>query len=346
MAAGLLLVPMTAWGQDEVSYFNLDGKRMTARGTILEENPREVVVQTGGGNKQTAPVNRIESVRYAKQPAELVQTRVRERQGRWEEALEDYKRISQEVGEDQKFLMSTVIFGAFRAAAELAVVDPKKAEEALTLQKRFAEAFPESRHHYAMFELLGRIHLAKGDFDEAVKMFAKLGEVDWPGFAEKAAVYQGVAALNRGQLYAAIPHFDRVIQSTGKDELTRQQRFAAQVYKGECLVRSAKAGEAEKLLRAALEAIDEEAVEVKAIGHNALGDALRASQKPKEAALAGYLWVNVVYNQNPEQLARALFNLAQVFQQIGLKERAQEMAARLQAEFPNSDWTRKLGAGP
>lgn len=345
-----LILASAATAQDEVQYRAADGKLVTARGAIVDESPREVIVQSASGNKQTISVHRLEGVRYANQPAELVQTRVRERQGRWNEALDDYKKISEQVKPEQKFLIGAVIFGAFRASTELAVADPTKADEAIMLQKRFAEAFPNSRHEYAMHELLGRVHLAKGDVDAAARTFAKLAEVDWPGYKEKASVYQGIAALKKGKYDEAIRQFDVVIASTVSDEAARLQKYAAQVYKGEALVQSGKPLEAEKLLREALEYINRRATElelseVAAIGHNALGDALRAAQKPKEALLAGYLTVAIIYQQNPEQLARALFYSAQICRQIGHKAGEEMATRRLQSEFPNSEWTKRLSAG-
>jgi tetratricopeptide (TPR) repeat protein len=347
IAAVLLFGAITgsAGAEDELQYYDNAGKRVTVRGKIVDETTKAVVIERTGGKKESIPVNAIDQVRYDEQPAELVQTRTKERQGRFQDAYDDYMKIGQLLPENKPYLSAAVAFGAFRMAAELAVVDPSKADNALKIQQTFVQAFPQSRHHYAMQEYLGRIYLAKGDYSAAAAALAKLAEVDWPGYREKATVYQGIAALKQKRLDEAIKFFDQVLGATGDDDAVLEQKNLAQVYKGECLVQGGKAAEAETLLRKALAEIDPEAYEVRAIGHNALGDALRAAGKPKEAMLAGYMWVNVIYNQFPDQLARALFNLAQVFREIGQPERAQQIVARLQAEFPNSEWTRRLTSG-
>lgn len=333
----------TAWAADEVEYIDASGKKETARGVIREENAREIVVQT---SKDTVhvPVDQIDHVRYDKQPVALASVRSKERQGRWAEAIDDYKEVAASLGEGKEKLQGAVAFGIFRATAELAISDPSKLGEVERLYEKWSDQFRGTRFFYPVQELLGRAYLAAGQHAKATSAFAPLKELEGPGAKEKAALYQATCWLQQKKFAEATKEVDAVIAGAGPSALAQTRKRVAQVYKGEILLAEGKAAEAEKLLRAELEAVPAEMTEVLARGHNALGDAMAANKRdPKDTMLDGYLWTLVVYNQNPEELARAMYNLRPLFEAIGQKERAEEMATRLRADFPNSQWTKKLG---
>ena len=63
--------------------------------------------------------------------------------------------------------------------------------------------------------------------------------------------------------------------------------------------------------------------EVKAVGHNTLGYCLYSQGQAKEA-LWEFLWVDVVYNQDRAEHAKALYHLWKIFSEQGNAERAQE----------------------
>jgi hypothetical protein len=59
----------------------------------------------------------------------------------------------------------------------------------------------------------------------------------------------------------------------------------------------------------------------RAVGHSMLGELYLIAGKPREAMWA-FLWVEVVYNQDPDEVAKALFRLAEIFALQGDEERA------------------------
>lgn len=338
-----LAVP--AGAVDVVRYYNDEGKISSARGKITEETSKEVSITTTTKNELKIPINQIETINYDGQPPQLTLVDSAARAGKWEEAINGYKEAAATVDEKSQYLQGRLAFGAVHAQAMMAVNDPTHADEAIKALEKFNASFPDGRFTFQVAELLGQACLAKGEYAKAEKAFSTLKGSGWPGYAEKATVFQGVAALRQRKYPDAIISFDLVINAKGNDRETKQQRYAAMVYKGEALVQSGKAPDAEKLLREALEQIPRESVEVKAIGHNALGDALRAAKKqPKEVLLDGYMWVVAVYDRNAEQLARSLFNSAQLFDELKRKDDAERMRARLKEEFPNSPWAKKLGS--
>jgi tetratricopeptide (TPR) repeat protein len=336
----ILILSAPAAAEDVIEYFGADGKLATARGVIDKESPTEVGIKVGAESR-TISVPQIDSVKYDSQPPQLVTIRGLERSERLEEAYSQYEGIFGSLPANE-FLQTAVAFDMLRTACKMAIADPQQSDRAVQMYSSSSAKFGKSRHFYPMQELIGQVHLAKGDMDAAAKAFASLKEVNWPGYREKGLVYEGLARLRAGKLDEAKASFDQVIQSPNADRESTQQKTVAKVYLGQVMVEKGDASQAESVLRESLSAIPTENSFAKALGHNALGDAILANKKPKEAALDGYLWVLVVYNQNPDQLARAMYHLATIFPQIGFPERGEQLAADLKARFPNSEWAKKL----
>jgi hypothetical protein len=75
----------------------------------------------------------------------------------------------------------------------------------------------------------------------------------------------------------------------------------------------------------------------------ALGDAYRATQKPKDALFA-YLHVELLFVKHRELHARALYNLSQLWSELGQPERSAAAQSTLRTEHPNSPWAKKVGS--
>jgi Tfp pilus assembly protein PilF len=88
------------------------------------------------------------------------------------------------------------------------------------------------------------------------------------------------------------------------------QKAYVQAYLAQSQMGQGQTAEAEKKLREALK----EAPEGKLRGliHNLLGDYCLKTGKPKEA-FWHYLRVDALYNEDPEEQAKALYNLAKLF---------------------------------
>jgi tetratricopeptide (TPR) repeat protein len=336
-------VTLAAGAQDTVDFRGADGKKQSVKGAIKAEDKSEVSITVGGAERKI-PVWEIELIRYEKQPIELINANAKLNQQRWDEAIEDYKLIGQNVSRPE--LQATIGFQIFRASAELALADATRIDEALKWYDRLNATFPDSRHYFPSHELAGRLYLAKGDVAKAATAFALLKKAEGPGAKERAAVCEGIVALRQEKLTDAKIAFDGVLRSTEDSRQARDARAVAGAYSGELLVKSKKFANAEKLLAKLIPEIPENLIEVRAMACNALGDALRGANKPADAIFDGYMKVVAVYDRNPEQLARALFNLVELFPQIDRKDYAERMAARLREEFPNSSWTKKLPAAP
>ena len=88
---------------------------------------------------------------------------------------------------------------------------------------------------------------------------------------------------------------------------------------------------------------------LKAAAYNALGVTLYDAGQPKEARW-DFLWVDVEYNQDKAEHAKALYYLAKIFEDLGESERAQECRQTLlnSRDFMGLEFQRlaqRLGAG-
>lgn len=327
---------------DSVDYED-EGRKQTARGTITAETVKEITITTSTGEKKI-PLANVTNIRYDQQMPKISAAENALAAGQYEQAAEAFKALFQEAPADKPFLLGHIIFSAVYSQGMAALTNEAAAPEAIKGLEKYLARYPDSRHDIQVTELLGKLYLETKEFDKAAATFDRLKKIDVPGTKDRATVLQGIAALKQDKFPEAIQFFDEVIKEKGESAESEMARLSALVYKGDAMARSGQAAEAEKLLRATIDQIPAEEQDIKAVAHNALGDAMKANNKPpKEVLLDGYLWVPVVYNRNAEQTARALFQLAPLFDEIGQKDRGEAMRGRLRTEFPNSTWAKKLG---
>src|SRR5262249_56532504 len=71
---------------------------------------------------------------------------------------------------------------------------------------------------------------------------------------------------------------------------------------------------------------------LKAAAYNMLGDCYRRDPQHKKDALYAYLWVDVVYNQDPIESAQSDARLADLFGELKDEERARKYRDRLKGK--------------
>src|SRR5262249_54430049 len=71
---------------------------------------------------------------------------------------------------------------------------------------------------------------------------------------------------------------------------------------------------------------------LKATAYNLLGDHYRRDPKHQKDALYAYLWVDVIYNQDPVESTKAIGRLAGLFHDLKDEERAKKYRDRLRGK--------------
>ena len=82
---------------------------------------------------------------------------------------------------------------------------------------------------------------------------------------------------------------------------------------------------------------------LKPSGKNEYKPSTSSAKNPREA-LWDYLWVDTIYHQNPEEHARALYHLSQLFHEFNDEPRATQFRDRLATDprFLGLEFQRRL----
>ncbi|MCE9527025.1 MAG: tetratricopeptide repeat protein, partial [Planctomycetales bacterium] len=143
------------------------------------------------------------------------------------------------------------------------------------------------------------------------------------------------------QLDKAAAAFEAVISQNPATPEETSQRLDAMLAKAKVLSRQAKHPEALKLLQEVIKASPPEDSHLQAEAALRQGECLEAQGKDKEALFA-FLRVDVLFGREKAAHAEALFHLQKLWGKAGQPTRAEEARAKLESEFPNSEWTKRL----
>jgi tetratricopeptide (TPR) repeat protein len=329
-----------AWADDEV---HRRSGGVPLRGTVIEETADEVTIQVKStGKSEKVPVNELAKMKYdGKAGQAIFQAETSyEKGGEYQKLADAYAKAAQE--EDPKgFAVRAAQFGRARSIVRLAQRDPNRTDDAIKELEEFRSKNPNSRFHYELHELLGQLHLRKGNSESASAAFAALAKAPWPDYKLKAEVYEGRVQLAAGHYDEAFLIFDVVSKSAGDSAEEKLRRQEAQLGKADCLVKQKKHAEAEKLLGEVIAATPGDESAVQATAHNLLGDVLRETGKTKEA-IRSYLYVDLLYPGERDEHAKALCYLALLWDQTR-PDRAADFRAKLKDAYPNSPWLKLAG---
>jgi tetratricopeptide (TPR) repeat protein len=300
------------------------------RGTIQSESPTEVVVKLGA-TSINVPTGEITSIHYDGQPPSFALAESRESANQLSEAADLYKKAAAEAA-GKPFIEQAAKFRQAQLVAELALGDPNRAAEAVTLLDAAVRAYPTSRHVVASLDSLARLQLNKGDYAAVEKTLAEMARQ--PQSADRAAVLRAKVFDKKGEHDKAIAEYDKLIQGSPDGSVRRRE---AQLAKAESLVGLKKYADAETDVRAVIKATPPEDYQAQSAAYNTLGDCLRAAGKPKDALLA-YLHTDLLYAKDKEQHPRALANLSKLWRELKRDDRADETWNRLKQDYPQSPW--------
>jgi hypothetical protein len=355
--AALLSVALAAaaWADDQVGYLE-PGTRKEAdvRGKIDTEGPAGIRIKTKAGIKDV-PSTEIRWVVYDskkvaalefRQPlgkqARAVQpdTRPAVRKELLAAALQGYQELDAQVKEEpgaHRFLR-------FKIAEVMALQgrdDPARMDAAVAALNAYKTEFRTGWEIVPCLKLLAQILEEKGDVEGASAAYADLASVpDLPREIKQESEVLGVRLLLRaGKPADAEAKLKALKSSLAPDD---PQRALVDV----CLVQSQMAqgrlAQAEADLQAVLRGTTE--ANVRALAHNLLGDYYRLKKEP-ENAFWHYLRVDVLYNQDREEHAKALYYLSTLFDQVKNDPvRGEECRARLKGpEFAGTLYQRQAG---
>ena len=203
--------------------------------------------------------------------------------------------------------------------------------------KAFKEKHPNSWQISQCLQKLAELQISEKKLTDAEKTYTELAAAPVADDVKQEAGFLSARlSMDSGKFDAAQKKFEALAAKLPKNSPIAVRAIVAQA---ECLGLAKKTDEANKLLRQMLkESTDKN---LKALAHNTLGKNLFEDKQYKEARWE-FLWVDVVYNQDKAEHAKALYYLWKSFTQLGETERAQECLETLQSEqFTGTDFQRK-----
>lgn len=324
------------------------GKEKAVKGKITKESPAGVIV----GTKDTVAAEDIAEVVYDLTPNVTANVTYRAAVKAEKDAAEPAneakrKQLLADAGKkyEEAFKLTTDKHGKRQIEYKLAMLKVRAAqdegdepEKAIAALKNFTKKHPGGWQIGAATETLGRLQVEAKDYEGAEETYKALAALDdVPEEMKKDAELAAVQVKIRAGKHAEAKALLQAMQKT----LPKGSKFAARarVAEAECLVEEKKLDEAVKLVREVIK--DSTDREVKAVGHNTLGYCYYKQGQPKEARWE-FLWVDVEYNQDRNQHAKALYYLWRIFGELGEAERAQGCReALLSPQFAGLDYQRQ-----
>ena len=343
----LLALPLASVADTVERY----SSKVPLRGRIVAENAREIRIQVSfGGTTREAnvPLDDVAAVQYdGPVGLALLQAQTIEKSRNYHRALARYQQAVR-TATGGGMAARALEFGLVRVQSLLALgqrdrLDDPPADaldDCITQLEQFRTQHPDSRFHYELYELLGRLYMKKGSAAKAQQAFDELGRSPWAAFQLRALNWHGRMLLEQGKFLEAKAMFDQVARADGKTDLERLCREEAVLLLGQCLQKLDQLDEAEKLLNDLIDQTPPEQSELQATAHNVLGGVLRQAGKTDDALLA-YLYVDLLCSNQKEARCQALFYIAQLWKASGRPDRARDALEKLQRINPQSVWAKR-----
>jgi hypothetical protein len=215
--------------------------------------------------------------------------------------------------------------------AEVAVMqaedDPSKVETAIKLLSDFKKDNPSSWEIVPTLKTLARLQEESGKTDDARKTYEELAEVpDVPAeLKQESEILVGRLLLRGRKFNDAEKKLEKLAARMSAGDA---QRPFVQLYLLESQIGQAKQEGVEKHLKEVIRGNSD--ARVRGTAYNLLGDFYRTNGRAQDAFWS-YLRVDAMYNEDPEEQAKALYYLTQLFDKEKKDPiRGKECAARLQ----------------
>ena len=358
VAGWLALAAAPARGQDEVSYYNRATKKEDkASGAIKEETAGHVAIKSStAAAAKTIPAGDIIHVVYGVAPAlrpEYTVARNREQAAEKATKREERKKLLGESLAKYQDLLPKIDdakvkrhmeFKIAKLLARQAEDDPAAADGAMAALVKFKSTHKDSWQLGAAADLLANLQIDKQDYDAAQRTYEDLAAAPnlSPEIRQEANIKVAQVMVKAKKYEAAEERLEELVKAIPPDS---PQAVRLQLSLAESQAASApeKALAAAKRLEGVLDKIGDP--DLKASAYNTLGDCYQKADRKKEA-LWDYLWVDVVYFQNRQEHARALYHLVKLFKELNDEKRSKQYEEKLKgSQFAGLEFQKLLNDG-
>jgi len=345
LAAVAVLSSAAAFGQSPDRVRLLD--RTEVSGEIVVASPNEIEIKDQRSEEvKKVPIDRIREVALADEPDSLRNARGMLFRGDAASALQELTKVQEaDLQGASDRVLAEMQFVKAAALARQATLTGNGLAEGEKAIRDFVSKNPKTHHFYRAAEILGDLLSKAQKFPDAATVYSAL-EKGPPALKVRAASAKANLNFAQGKFAEGLKDFENAakVQTDPKDPASEQQKLEASLGTARCLARLDKGADAIALIQQVVKGADPEERDMLSKAYTVLGDAYRASGKEQDALIA-FLTVDLVYNTQPESHAEALYNLTQLWDKAQNPERARQAKQALEATYPDSPWTKKLGAG-
>ncbi|WP_437227671.1 tetratricopeptide repeat protein [Planctomicrobium sp. SH661] len=316
-------------------------------GQITTANKMEVVVTQKVGNKEEHfPANEIARVEFQGEPASLALARSNLASGQLTEALAAFQEILGSVGSNQN-LKGEIEYQIIRTLAKIAQADSTKVSTAVEKMNGFANAYRDHYRFYPVQQLLAETALLAKDVVTADSAFSRLQETPWPEYQMIGKTGMGRTLLAQDKVAEAKAIFDEVASGPAATPVEKACQMEAMLGQAKCLEEMDQLEPSAEVLRKIIDAAGPDDNRLLSQTYLQLGNTYSADGRHLKEAVLAYLHVDVIPSlaAQPDLHAEALYNLSKLWPAIGQPTRGAEASTKLQEEYPESDWTKKLADG-
>lgn len=311
-----LPVANLAPGQDVVRYRTRSNKSewttQEVKGTVEAESVAGIKL---GGNAIAAAD--IIDIEYEAPPGiriDLREARQAEEAQKNDEALRRYRSLAASpAAASAPALKRALEYKAACLAAQKSDVNAAEHRAAVAALTAWIRDHPDSWRRYAATRQLARLQLdaEPANFDAARKALEDLAQMQGISPEVKSACQLAIVGLwlDQGKPAQAKQALDAVAPTDAR----------VPAYRIACADHAATPGTAAAQLEKLLLQADDG---IKPTIYNLLGDCHRRDAKKTKEALFAYLWVDVVYNADPMETAKAQDRISELFKRTGQDERA------------------------
>ncbi|QDS91064.1 hypothetical protein EC9_52840 [Rosistilla ulvae] len=329
----LLGLPGVATAQFDQVY-PLRGTPMN--GEFVGSTPTAVTIKVQGTDREIA-VNEIRRLGFKEDPAELKQARARVLAGDYQSAMDELKKINP-ASVTRPIILQDLQFYLALCEGRLALSSGGDKGRAASSMLAFVRKASKSHHFFTAAETLGDLAVALGKYPEAIKYYGAISaQAPWPDYKMHAVMLEARALMAQKDFAGAEKKFASLAGVSAATAEIKRQQLLAQVGVARCQAETgspdASIAKIEKLIAES----DESDAELFGRAYNALGACYLKANKPKEALMA-YLHVDVLFYDQPEIHAEALYQLSKLWEQVKKTDRAVAARNLLNDRYAGSRW--------
>ncbi len=310
-------------------------------GDVTAATKEQVTIKDGVGKSTTVETNDVVTIEWAAGPSTFPLGLGAEKGGKFDAAIENYNSALKDP-KAKGNILGDIEFAVARTLTKQGLGgDSAKLDDGIKKLEAFLKARAEHYRYYEAATLLGDALTSKKDYEGAAKAYERLAAAKWPDYKLAAKLAAGRVAVAKNDLATALSTYEEIANSKGDTPAEVSKRNFAIVGKASVMVAQKKHDDALKVITGALETLNADDPEAMAEAYVLQGDCLQSQNKIKEAILA-YLHVPVLFENQREMNARALFNLAQLWAKVDQPDRAQAATQTLKDDYSDTTWAKQL----